>query len=204
MESQDLVGDDNFVIAGRRAERLAQHGATVVGISQQAGAAGLCSLWLLVTVTSASRSTTLVWFLLTVAGAGVAFTSWIRARQLHTLLPYTIEAPERPFQVLDKAQRRTIGRQIRGKETVTPVTARLVRATHLSQRRSTRAALPPLIGMGLGVAGFAGSLIRTVGGWGSALLVLELATAVAVTIAGLVEANRRNRVLAATEHLETL
>lgn len=194
---------DSLIIAGRRAQHLAQHGATVVGISQQAGLASLSILWVLLALVSAFHLTTVIWFLLTVAGAAVAVVSWIRARRRRTLLPFAVEEAERPFQVLDKVQRQAVKRQMRGRDPVKPVAAPLVRGMHLWQRHSSRAAMPTLIGMGLGIAGLAGSTIHTVGDWGSVLLVFELAVAVFITIAGLAEARRRNRVLAATEELPT-
>lgn len=203
MESTAPAPADDLVIAGRRAQHLAKHGATVVGISQQASVAGLSILWVFLALASAFHLTTVIWFLVTVAGAVVAFVSWIRARGRRSLLPFTVEEPERPFQVLNKAQRRAVRRQMRGQNPVKPDTVPLVQGMHLWQRQCSRAAMPTLIGMGLGIAGLAGSTIHTLGDWGAVLLVFELAVAVFITIAGFAEAHRRDRVLATTEKLAT-
>jgi hypothetical protein len=185
--------DDALALAQRRAEHLAQHGPTVIGMSLQALFAGTSVVWALGAATFSFHGSGLVWFVLAAVGAVVSIASWLRARRRSTLLPFTIEEPERPLPVLDKAQRGAVGRQIRGRQEVTPTTAPLVGAMLVSQQRSGRAVLLSVIGTGLGLVGLAGSLRDT------ALLVFILAVVVVVTIAAILEGRTRKRVQAQVE-----
>ncbi|WP_412148161.1 hypothetical protein [Curtobacterium flaccumfaciens] len=90
--------------ATRRAEYLVEHGPTVVVMSQQAGLAAMSVLWVAGTAPAAFRLTTLVWFLLAVAGTVVAVTARVRARRHRRLLPYLVETPEQPLGALTPAE----------------------------------------------------------------------------------------------------
>lgn len=190
---------DDLAIAQRRAENLASHGGTVVSFSQQAAAAGLSVLWAVMVATRTSSPGNLAWLLLAGAGTAICVLSWVRARLARTLLPYRVEEPERPLVVLRKKQRVEIAKQIRGQESTTPLTAPLVRGILLWQRRSTRIALPTLIGMGLGLIGLGGSTIQTGQVWSFAVFGAELAAVFIIAVVAVVEACRRHRVLTTIE-----
>lgn len=193
--ASSVVADD-LLIATRRAEHLEQHGATVVGPSQQAGLAGIGVVWALLTCVIAWSPTTWAWGVLAIGGAVISVATWIRDRRRRALIPFLVADPEQPFGVLTRARRRDIGRQMRGRDPVTDDTAPLVRAMLGWQRRSTRIAVPVLIGLFAGLVGMAGATLRTTGGFGVALLVFAFVVAVSVTVLGVVEARRRRRVLA--------
>ncbi|MCA5922527.1 hypothetical protein [Curtobacterium oceanosedimentum] len=185
--------------ATRRAEYLAEHGPTVVVMSQQAGFAGLSVVWVAATAPAAFRPDTLVWFLLAVAGAVVAVTVWVRARRRHTLVPYVVETPEQPLAALVATDRKLVGRQVGGRAPVTPDTAPLVRALLEWQRRSTRNSIPMLVGLSSSLSGLGGYSMAEFGGPRWLLLVLLGCVAALMTVLTVVEGHRRGRVLAALE-----
>lgn len=182
--------------ATRRAEYLVEHGPTVVVMSQQAGIAVLSVLWVAGTAPAAFRLDTLVWFLLVVAGTVVAVTAWVRARRHGRLLPYLVKTPEQPLGAFTPADRKSVTRQISGRIPVAPEAVPLVRAMLAWQRRSTRMAIPTLVGMGLGLFGFAGSPLATPDPLRWLFVVLIVCTAAFVTVLSAIEKRRRERVLA--------
>ncbi|WIB34081.1 hypothetical protein [Curtobacterium sp. MCSS17_005] len=181
--------------ATRRAEYLVEHGPTVVIMSQQAGLAAMSVLWVAATAPAAFRLTTLVWFLLAVAGTVVAVTAWVRARRHRRLLPYLVETPEQPLGALTPADRKSVTRQVSGRAPVAHEAVPLVRAMLAWQRRSTRTSVPTLIGTGLSLMGLGGASAATFG-WGWAFLVFVAVVVVFVTVATVIGVRRSRRVLA--------
>lgn len=192
--------DDRLITATRRADRLAAVGGTVVGISQQAALAGLSVLWTALTAVGIARPTELVWTIIAAIGAVLTVTVWIRGRRTGTLLPFFLTAPERPLAVLTPTQRRELRRQLRRPGTVTEPYAALVRSMIDWQRRSTRAAVPMLVGMFLSAVGLSGSVAMTDGLAGWSLTVGLLAVAVFITVASRVESRRQLRVREQAQH----
>jgi Flp pilus assembly protein TadB len=191
-----VVNPSDLAEATRRAEYLVEHGPTVVVMSQQAGIAVSSVLWVVGTAPAAFRLNALVWFLLAVAGTVVAVTAWVRARRHGRLLPYVVETPEQPLGALTPADRKSVTRQVSGRAPVTPEAVPLVRAMLAWQRRSTRMVYPTLVGLGLGLFGFAGSTLATPGPWRWLFVVLIVCTAAFVTVLSMIEKRRRERVLA--------
>ncbi|RFA06743.1 hypothetical protein B7R21_18670 [Subtercola boreus] len=203
MPFDELMSADDLMIAQRRAEHLAQNGATVIGPSLQAAWVGLSVLFALNVAIISQDSASIFWFLLTAAGTIVSTASWIRARRRHTLLPLAVQDPERPLGVLRKKLRISIRRQIRGREATTPSTAPLVRAMLLWQRRSNRAAILTFVGLGLSLVGLAGATVRVFEGWSLARFILQMIVILTVTVIALTEARRRRRVLTSIESVKT-
>ena len=181
--------------ATRRAEYLVEHGPTMGVMSQQAGLAAMSVLWVAATAPAAFRLTTLVWFLLAVAGTVVSVAAWVRARRHRRLLPYLVETPEQPLGALTPAERKSVTRQVSGRAPVAPEAVPLVRAMLAWQRRSTRISAPTLIGTGLSLLGLGGASATTLG-WGWAFLVFIAVVAVFVTVATVIGVRRSRRVLA--------
>jgi membrane protein implicated in regulation of membrane protease activity len=189
-----LPPDAALLEATRRAERLAEHGPTVHGPS----ATGL----LVVPAALMALAVPVVvfgerWWIgpVTVAVLGVvlAVRSWLVARRRHTLQPFRITTDERPFAVLDRGQRQRSWRQITGRGPVTADSAPLVRAFLGWQRRSSRAAVPGLVALGVVLVGSSWGLALASGDvW---LLVLLLVVAVFITVMNAIEARRMERVL---------
>ncbi|NQX25120.1 hypothetical protein [Curtobacterium sp. VKM Ac-2852] len=186
--------------ATRRAEYLVEHGPTVGVMSQQAGLAAMSVLWVAATAPAAFRLTTLIWFLLAVAGTVVAVTAWVRARRHRRLLPYLVETPEQPLGALTPAERKSVTRQVSGRAPVAPEAVPLVRAMLAWQRRSTRISAPTLIGTGLSLLGLGGASATTLG-WGWAFLVFIAVVAVFVTVATVIGVRRSRRVLAVLDRV---
>jgi hypothetical protein len=191
-----VVNPSDLAEATRRAEYLVEHGPTVVVMSQQAGLTALSVLWVAATAPAAFRLTTLVWFLLAVAGTVVAVTAWVRARRHRRLLPYLVETPEQPLGALTPADRKSVTRQVSGRAPVAPEAVPLVRALLAWQRRSTRMAIPPLVGTGLSLLALTGSTLATLGPWRWLFVVLIVCTAAFVTVLSMIEKRRRERVVA--------
>lgn len=181
--------------ATRRAEYLVEHRPTVVVMSQQAGFAGMSILWAFISVPSALRTDSVIWFLFALAGAVVNVTAWGRARRHRRLLPYLVETPEQPLVALTPAHRKSVTRQVSGQAPVTPEAVPLVRAMLARQRRSTRTSAPTLIGTGLSLVGLGGASAMTLG-WGWAFLVFIAVVVVFVTVTTVIGVRRSRRVLA--------
>jgi Flp pilus assembly protein TadB len=126
----------------------------------------------------------------------VAVTAWVRARRHRRLLPYLVETPEQPLGALTPADRKSVTRQVSGRAPVAPEAVPLVRALLAWQRRSTRMAIPPLIGMGLSLLALTGSTLATLGPWRWLFIVLIVCTAAFVTVLSMIEKRRRERVVA--------
>ena len=186
--------------ATRRAEYLVEHGPTVGVVSQQAGLAAMSVLWVAATAPAAFRLTTLVWFLLAVAGTVVSVAAWVRARRHRRLLPYLVETSEQPLGALTPAERKSVTRQVSGRAPVAPEAVPLVRAMLAWQRRSTRISAPTLIGTGLSLLGLGGASATTLG-WGWAFLVFIAVVAVFVTVATVIGVRRSRRVLAVLDRV---
>ncbi|WP_434770469.1 hypothetical protein [Curtobacterium flaccumfaciens] len=186
--------------ATRRAEYLVEHGPTMGVMSQQAGLAAMSVLWVAATAPAAFRLTTLVWFLLAVAGTVVSVAAWVRARRHRRLLPYLVETPEQPLGALTPAERKSVTRQVSGRAPVAPEAVPLVRAMLAWQRRSTRISAPTLIGTGLSLLGLGGASATTLG-WGWAFLVFIAVVAVFVTVATVIGVRRSRRVLAVLDRV---
>lgn len=201
MTADEFLPEDNLAIAQRRAERLTEHGPTVVGISQQAGIAGLSLMWLLIAVPSALDGDSHIWFaLLAGLGSAVTLASWIIARRQHNLQVFIMDDLEDPMKALNPTQRKAIAMQLRGRVPVPLESVPLVRAMLLWQRRASRAVWPTLAGMGVGLIGLGGTLANGGFPW---LLLLEFGAVVFVTIVGVVESHRRDRVLAKVANVDT-
>ncbi len=197
MTPDDFPPEDNLALAERRAERLVEHGATVVGISMQAVFAGMSVLWSLIAMTSVRGSVFHVWLAVVAAiGLLLAVGGWILARRRHTLQPFPGTDLEDPWHVLDEAQRRRIAAQLRGREPVTTESAPLVRAMLLWQRRAARSILPALSGAALCLLATGATSSLPLGGGWPWLLTLELLAVSFVTAKVIVERRRRNRILA--------
>ena len=186
--------------ATRRAEYLVEHGPTMGVMSQQAGLAAMSVLWVAATAPAAFRLTTLVWFLLAVAGTVVSVAAWVRARRHRRLLPYLVETPEQPLGALTPAERKSVTRQVSGRAPVAPEAVPLVRAMLAWQRRSTRISAPTLIGIGLSLLGLGGASATTLG-WGWAFLVFIAVVAVFVSVATVIGVRRSRRVLAVLDRV---
>ena len=191
-----MVNPSDLAEATRRAEYLVEHGPTMGVMSQQAGLAAMSVLWVAATAPAAFRLTTLVWFLLAVAGTVVSVAAWVRARRHRRLLPYVVETPQQPLGALTPADRKSVTRQVSGQAPVPPEAVPLVRAMLAWQRLSTRMAITPLIGMGLSLLAFAGSTLATPGPWRWLFVVLIVCTAAFVTVLSMIEKRRRERVVA--------
>lgn len=183
--------DDDLSTATRRAAHLARSGATVVGVSQQAGFAGLAVLWTFLTAIGFVRPVGVVWTVLAAIGATVAITAWVRARRSGSLLPFVVLERERPLAVLDPARRRELRRQMRRPDAVTAPYAGLIRGLVEWQRRSSRAAVPMLVGMLLGLLGLSGSIATNGGPAGWSLMIGTIAVAVFITVISRLEARRQ-------------
>ncbi|WP_440227467.1 hypothetical protein [Curtobacterium flaccumfaciens] len=189
------MNPSDLVEATRRAEYLVEHGPTVGVMSQQAGLAAMSVLWVAATAPAAFRLTTLIWFLLAVAGTVFAVTAWVRARRHRRLLPYLVETPEQPLGALTPAERKSVTRQVSGRAPVAPEAVPLVRAMLAWQRRSTRTSAPTLIGTGLSLVGLGGASAMTFG-WGWAFLAFIAVVVVFVTVTTVIGVRRSRRVLA--------
>lgn len=183
--------DDRLVTATRRADRLAAVGGTVIGISQQAGLAGLSVFWTALGAVGITRPAGLIWTIISAIGAVLIVTVWIRARRTGALLPFFLTAAERPLAVLTPAQRRELRRQLRRPGTVTEPYAGLVRSVIDWQRRSSSAAVPLLVGMFLTMVGLSGSIATTNGPAGWSLMVGILAVAAFITVVSRLESRRQ-------------
>lgn len=192
--------DDRLITATRRADHLAAVGSTVIGISQQAALAGLSVLWTALGAVGITRPAELVWTIIAAIGAVLTVTVWIRARRTGALLPFFLSAPERPLAVLTPAQRRELRRQLRRPGTVTEPYAGLVRSMIDWQRRSSRAAVPVLVGVFLSLVGLSGSVAMTNGTAGWSLMVGLFAVAVFITVAGRLESRRQLLVREQAQH----
>ncbi len=202
MTADEFPPEDNLALAHRRAERVLEHGTTVVGLSLQAALAGMSVMWLLLAVPSSRDHPFQIWFFAIAAvGLVVTVTSWLVARRRGLLQPFGGTDLEHPFRVLNKTQQKDIGMQLRGRKAVTPESAPLVRAMLLGQQRATRVILPSMAGMALGLLAGGGKSALPFGVVWPWLLVLEVAAVVFLTVLLVLEARRRNRVLAAVEDL---
>jgi hypothetical protein len=190
-----VVNPSDLAEATRRAEYLVEHGPTVVVMSQQVGFAGLSILWAFISVPSALRIDSVIWFLFALAGAVVNVTAWVRARRHCRLLPYLVETPEQPLGALTPADRKSVTRQISGRAPVATEAVPLVWAMLAWHRRSTRTSAPTLIGTGLSLLGLGGSSATKLG-WGWGFLVFIVVVVVLVTVATVIGVRRRRRVLA--------
>ncbi|MGN8048876.1 hypothetical protein ACTJKO_04240 [Curtobacterium sp. 22159] len=190
--------DDDLLAATRRADRLARSGATVVGISLQACLAGLTVLWALLSSVGLGRPIGIVWTVLAGIGAVVTVVAWIRARRTGTLVPFVVAGAERPVAVLAPARRRELRRQLRRADPVSEPYAGLVRSLIGWQRRSSRAAVPVLLGTLITLLGLSGSIAMATGlGW--SLMIGTVAAAAVVTVLARVEARRWTTVLEQAE-----
>ncbi|PZE62949.1 hypothetical protein DEJ33_00445 [Curtobacterium sp. MCPF17_047] len=180
--------------ATRRAERLAEHGPTVRGLSVTASLA-VISVFMTVVVPVLVFGEP--WgsgpVVVTVVGMVLAIRAWVVGRRRHTLQPFRIAAEERPFSVLDRTQRRLLWRRITGRTSATADTVPLVRAFLGWQRRSSRGAVPSLIALGVVMLGSAWAIALSSGD--VLLLVLLLVVAVFIGAMTAVESRRRERVL---------
>jgi hypothetical protein len=202
MTTEEFPPEDNLALAQRRAERVLEHGTTVVGISLQAALAGMSVMWLLQAFPSAPGDQSQIWFFsLAVLGIVITVASWLVARRRNLLQPFGGTDLEHPLRVLNDSQQKAIEMQLRGRVAVTPESAPLVRAMLLGRRRATRVILPSLAGVGLGLLASGAKLSLTLGEAWPWLLLLELGAVVSVTAMLTVEARRRKRVLAAVTEL---
>jgi len=180
--------------AQRRAEHLVEHGPTVRGPSVTAVLAVMSVFW---TVIAAGPMLSGVWrfgpLLIAATGAVVAVRAWVLGRRRHTLQPFLMAPAERPLAVLAGQQRGAVARQVFGRSPATTDTAPVVRALLAWQRRSTRSALPSLVGFCLGMLALAWSSWLSAREWW--LLVAVPLMVVLIAVMSIVEARRASRVL---------
>jgi hypothetical protein len=134
-----------------------------------------------------------VTLVLGVSSVVVALVGWLRARSSRTLLPLNVwSTTGTPTADLGPVERRSLNRQVMGRDPIEPERADLVRAFITLKRRANRAALLPVAGMLLMIATLgtaAGTLLLAVGAPVFVFVFLTVVTAY--------ETRRDDRVLAA-------
>ena len=196
MTSDEEPAEDNLAAAQRRAERMLENGATVVGPSMQAFFVGLSVMWVIQAVSGTSEQDGRVWFsVLGVLGFLIAVTGWLVARRRNLLQPFPGTDLDSPWQVFSETERKAIGAQLRGRAPVVVESAPVVRAMLLWQRRVTRALLPTLAGAGLCLIAAGGATPRPSSWSWPWLSLIEVAAVVSMAAMATVETRRRGRVL---------
>ncbi|MET4050740.1 hypothetical protein ABID81_000073 [Frigoribacterium sp. PvP054] len=195
-------GRPDWADVTRRVRDVTEHGQRFRGPSMQAAgvavavSASALAIWVASTDEGGSVVLTIG---LGVTSVVVVLVGWLRARSSRALSPFFVwRTTGTPTAALGPAERRSLNRQIMGRDPIEPERADLVRALITLKRRANRAALLPVAGLFLMIATLgtaAGTPLLAVGA--PMFLVVFLA---AVT---LYETRRDDRVLAAADEAAT-